>query len=118
MDSAGHQVIARAFRRGLREDRGFDLQEAQGVEVAAGCLHQAMAQDQVALKLGSPEIQHPVPEPQLLRRQLFLFLPRYRYCRGLRWSDDFEVGDMNLDLSRGDARVTRRLWPELHRPGD
>ena len=35
MHAARHQVVARAFRRGLRQDRRLDLEEAVLVEVAA-----------------------------------------------------------------------------------
>jgi hypothetical protein len=43
MHAARHEVVARALRRRLRQDRGLDLQEAKGVEVAASGLHQAVS---------------------------------------------------------------------------
>jgi hypothetical protein len=99
VDSAGHEVIARTFRCGLRENGGFDFQKSQFIEVAACGLHQAVAEDEVPLELGTPEIECPVPEPQLLRGQLFLFFPRNGYGRSLRRTYDFQVGDMNLHLA-------------------
>ena len=112
---ARHQVVARAFRRRLGEDRRLDLEEAELIEVAPGGLHEPVAQDQVALQLGPAEVEHPVPEPQLLRRQLLLLLARDRNRRRLRRSHHLEPGDVQLDLARDQRRVARGLGPELDR---
>ena len=44
MHPTGHQVVARAFRRRLGEDRGLDLQELQLAEGPPGALQQPVAE--------------------------------------------------------------------------
>ncbi len=116
MNPARHQVIARALRSRLREDRGLDLQELQLRERAAGALQQPVAQDEVALQFGAPEVEHPMLEPQLFCRQLLVLLPRHRDGRRLRRTDDLQLGQVHLDLPRYQRRVAGRLRTERHRP--
>src|SRR4051812_36296108 len=106
MHPARHQVVARAFRRGLSQNWCFDFQKAQAIEVPPRYLHEAMSQNDVALKLGPPEIQDTMPEAKLLRRQLLLFLSGDRDSRSQSWPDDFQIGHVDLDLARGEVRIT------------
>ena len=114
VDPARHQVVARALGRGLGENRRLDLEKTQAVEIAPRRLHQPMPQDQGALQLGPAEVEHPMPQSKLLRRQIFLLLPRHRNRRGLRRTDDFESGDVDLDLPRDQAGIAGGLGPKLH----
>ena len=116
VDAARHQVVPRALGRRLGEDRGLDLEEPQVGQRPAGALQQTVAEDEVALQLRPPEIEHPVLEPQLLRGQLLVLLPRHGNGGRLRRSDDLELGDVHLDLARRELRVARGLGPERHRP--
>jgi hypothetical protein len=99
MDPAWHQIIPGAFRCRLGEDRGFDLEKTQAVEVAASGLHQPMPQDDVALQLGPPEIQHSVPQPELLGRQVFLLFSGDGNRRRRRRPHDLKIADVDLYVS-------------------
>ena len=98
VDPARYQVVACAFGRRLGEDRGFDLEKAQTVEVAPRRLHQPVPKDQSPLQLGPTQIEHPMPETELLGRRVFLLLPRHRDRGGLRRTDHLDAGDLDLDL--------------------
>jgi hypothetical protein len=100
MYPAGDQIVACAFWCGLGENRSFNLEKSVLVEVPPGRLHQPVAEDQVPLELRTTEIQHPVAQPQLLCRQLLLFLPGNRNRGRLRRSYDPETGRVNLHLPR------------------
>src|SRR5580698_6307751 len=56
MNTARHQKIARAFWRGLGQDRGFDFKEALFTERLANRKRNVMAQSEVALHLRSPQV--------------------------------------------------------------
>jgi len=64
MHATGHQVVARAFRRGLEQDRRLDFHEAFAIQEVADVLDHAVAQDDVALHPLAAQIQVTVLEPQ------------------------------------------------------
>src|SRR5688572_17494024 len=55
-------------------------------------------------------------QPELLGRKLFLVLACHRNGRRLSRSDDLEISDVHLYLTRREVRVPGGLGPELHRP--
>ncbi len=62
MHPGRHQVVPRTLGRGLGEDRRLDLVEPLGGERRPGPLKQAMAQGDVALKLGATQVEVSVHE--------------------------------------------------------
>src|SRR6185295_14573092 len=66
MDARGHQIIARALGSGLRQDRRLDVDEAALVEVVADRERHLVAQQEVLLQLGPPQVEKPVAQPGLL----------------------------------------------------
>jgi hypothetical protein len=68
--AARHEVVARALGRGLRQDRRLELEEALAAQERARGLEQPVAQHEVALQLGAPQVEVAVAEAQLLGRQL------------------------------------------------
>ncbi len=75
-----------------------------------------MPEEQVPLQLGAPEVEHPVLQAQLLRRELLLLLSGDGNRRRLRRPDDLQVGDVDFDLARAQAGVARGLRPERDDP--
>src|SRR5207245_11646860 len=65
-----HEVVARTLRGRLGQDRGLDLEKLQIGQRTAGPLQQPVAQHEVALHLGTAQIQLTVLEPELLGGQL------------------------------------------------
>ncbi len=57
MHAAGHQVIARAFGRGLGQDRRFDVLETARIEIATQRLHQLDARAHHDLHLGTAHVE-------------------------------------------------------------
>src|SRR5262249_26927533 len=94
VNTTRHQVVARAFGRRLGENRSLDVETVEGRQSVARALKQAVAEDQVALQLRATQVQDPVLEAELLRRQLLLLLPGNRNRWRLRGPDNLEVGDM------------------------
>src|SRR5205823_14991720 len=68
-----HEVVARTLRGRLGQDRGLDLEKLQIGQRATGPLQQPVAQHEVALHLGTAQIQLAVLEPELLGGQFFAF---------------------------------------------
>src|SRR6478735_12685557 len=99
MDPTRYQVVAGAFGRGLRQDRGLDLEEVELAQRAPGALQQPVPEDDVSLQLRPPEIQYPMLEPELFGGEVFLLLPGDRDGRCLRGADDLEVRHVYLDLA-------------------
>ena len=65
VDAARHEIVARPFRRRLREDRRLDLEEALLVEVAADLERHLVPQDHVLLQPLAPQVEVAVAQPHL-----------------------------------------------------
>ena len=76
--AAGHQVVARAFGRGLAEHRGLDVDEAVGVEELARFHRHLVAQHQVALHRRAAQVQHAVREARGFRQVVVVEQERRR----------------------------------------
>ena len=72
MHARRHQEVARAFGRGLGQDRRLDLVEAVLVEVLAQRHRDAMAQADVVLQLRPAQIEIAILQPRLFRDVLIL----------------------------------------------
>ena len=94
--AARHQVVARAFRRGLRQDRRLDLEEALLVEVAADRDRRVVPQDQVLLQPRPPQIEIAIAQPRLLGDRRVL---GDRERRRLRLVQQADLGRDDLDLA-------------------
>src|SRR2546423_955863 len=79
-----HEIVARAFGRGLGEDRRLDLEKLELGEGATGALQQPVPQRQIALHFGPAQIEVTVLEAQLLGGELFTLAARHRNRRGGR----------------------------------
>jgi hypothetical protein len=93
----GHQVVARAFRRGLGQHRRFDVDEALVVEEAAEGHRHLVAQHQVLLHLRAAQVDHAVGQAHVLG-EVFLVELEGRRHGGV---EHFDVVAEDLDLARG-----------------
>ena len=111
MDAARHEVVARPFRRGLREDRRLDLQKALLVEIRADRHRRAVAHDHVALHARAAQIDVAVFQPRLLR-DLHVVADHER--RRLRFVQKPDLARADLDLPGRDLAVHRFRRAMLH----
>ena len=72
VDAARHQVVARALGRRFEKNRRLDVDEAILIEMAAHRLQRLMASAQIALHLGTAQIEIAVLEPNLFGGRLAL----------------------------------------------
>src|SRR5262245_64851708 len=106
MHAAGDQKIARAFRRGFRQDRRFDLVETLLVEIAADGHRDPMTQADVVLQLRAPQVEIAILEPGLVGDGLIV--SNVEWWRS-RFVQHTEVAHANLDLSGRQTQV-HRIW--------
>ncbi len=102
MHARRHQEVARAFRRGLGQDRGLDVLEAARVQIPAQRLHQPDPGALHALHLRAAQIQIAVLQARFLARVL---VRMERQRRGLVEHGD-RAGD-HLDLAGPEPVVDR-----------
>ena len=111
MDAARHEIIARAFRRRLPEDRRFDFPEPVGVEIPADRPRHPMAQSDVLLEPASPQIEIAVPQTHVLGHgRVFGDLKRRR----LRLVEHADLAGEDLDLAGRELRVDGLVRAALH----
>ena len=82
MNTAWHQIISRAFRCGFCQHRSFNLQEPFVCQELAGQHRHFGTQDQVSLKIRTPQIQRTVFQTQFFFC-FRIFLDRERRRLGL-----------------------------------
>src|SRR5438876_5058675 len=114
VDTAGHDVVARALWGARREDRRLELGEA-GRDHAPADRRDDMAPEQdVPMELLSPEVEEAVAEADVLRiLDVAIDLDR----QGLGDREDREVLDGELALPCGELGVHGRGRAGHHRPG-
>ena len=82
MNTAGHEIIARTFRRGACEHRGFDLDESHFVHGLANLEKYFVAQSQIAMRFGTSQIKIAKAESGFFGRVDFIFDRKWR-CFGV-----------------------------------
>ena len=110
MHARRHQEVARAFRRGLGQDRRLDLVETFLVEVLAQRHRDAVAQADVVLQLRPAQIEIAILQPGLLGDVLIL---GNRERRRLRLVEHAHFPGAHLDLARRQRQVHRVGRPAL-----
>ena len=102
--AAGHEIVARAFRRALGQDRRFDLDELLLVEIVPGRLDQAVAQHERLLHRRPAQIEIAEFQAQVLADVLGVaVVQRERRRVGLVQHRD--AGGAHLDAAGGDMAV-------------
>ena len=105
MDAAGHQVVARAFRRALGEHGRFNIDKTVGIEKLAHFHGHAVAQHQVVLHVGAAQVQHPVRQARGLAEVFLIELERR--CDGR--VEHFKFVAQHLDLAALEVGVDGAL---------
>ena len=108
--AAGHQVIARAFGRGLGQHRGFDVDKPIGVQEFTYLHRHAVAQHQVVLHVGTAQVQHAVGQAGGFRQVFFVDLERGR-DRGV---EHRQLMAQHLDLAAFQLVVGRAIGAGAH----
>ena len=113
MDPARDQVVSRAFRSTSGQEGGLYFDEVQTVEELSGNLVGPVAQKQVALHVGSPQVEIAVFEACF-----FSNIERVvrQKGRGLGDIEDADRVAVDLDGPRFDSGVDHALRPGLHDP--
>src|SRR6266851_4354550 len=96
VNPARNEIIASPFRRGLGQNRCFNLPEAVRIEIAADCKRRPMAQADVALHVRPAQVEIPVAEANVFGYGA-LFGDRKR--RRLRLVQDEDPAREHLDLA-------------------
>ncbi len=112
--TARNEVVARPFRRRLRQDRRLDLEEAARVEKGARRLHQPVAQHEVRLERCAAQIEITIPQPRLLSRKV-CSLCAHRDRDRLGAPNDRDRGGLHLDLTGRHVGIHRSGRPEARR---
>ena len=76
--AAGHEIIACAFGSGAGEHRGFDIDKALFVEIAAHAHRHLVAQAQVALHYGAAQVDDAVAQAHVFADVFIVDLERRR----------------------------------------
>src|SRR2546425_654695 len=100
-----HEIVPGPLGGGLRQDGRLDLEELEIGERLPGTLQQAVAQHQVRLHLGTPQVEVAVLEAQLLRGEVLSFGARDGDGGRHGGPQDLELGGMYLHVARRELRV-------------
>ena len=111
---AGHQVVARAFRRALGEHGGFDVDKTMGVQKLANLHRHFVAQHEVFLHVGAAQIEHAVGQAGGLGEVVVIQL-KGRCDRGV---EHRQFVAQHLDLAAFEAIVGRALRAGTHQAFD
>ena len=111
--AAGHQVVARAFGRGLAQHRRFDVDEPVGVEELARLHRHLVAQHQVALHGRAAQVQHAVGQAGGFAQVVVVDLERRRDGR----VQDRQLVGQYLDLAALQVVVDRAFGARAHQAG-
>ena len=102
LQARGHEEVARALGRRLREDRRLDLEEVVVGERLADRAHDLVAQHERVDHRAPAQVQGAVAQAQHLV-ELDVGVQRKR--RRLRLGQQLHLGDLDLDLARREVRV-------------
>jgi len=117
MGTARYQVVARAFRGGPGEDRGFDVEEAVFIQEAADAGGHARAQAQLLGHFRTTQVQETVAQASFFAH-VGVFVERER--RGFRLVQHFQLIAQHFDaagrhvLVHGTGRTQAYLAGDLH----
>src|SRR5688572_27730584 len=109
MYAAGHEIVARPFRRRLRQDRRLDLEVLVVGEISTSALREPVAQDEVLLQLRAAQIEIAMPQPQVLRGKLLRLSARNGDRRCASGSDDTDARASDLDVTRFHLGIAHRV---------
>ncbi|MCY1535288.1 hypothetical protein D9M68_706850 [compost metagenome] len=111
VDTAGHEEVARAFRRRGRQDRRRVFGEAGfGHATAHGRNHLRAAHD-IGVQLLATQVQEAVTQAHVFR--IFL-IAEHRQRQFLGSRQHFDLADKHFNRASGQVRIDRRRVTQLH----
>ncbi len=102
VEAARNEEVPGAFRCGLDEHRGLDLDEPVLIEVVSRDLRQLVTKEDVLLQFRTTEVEVPVLESREFGR---VAVVDDLEGRGLGLAEDPQVGDGDFDVAGGKVRV-------------
>ena len=115
MQAAGHQKVARAFRRRGRDDRSLILAEISVPHPFADRRNDIRAQLHVVLHRLSAQVEEAVPKACFFR---ILLVPKDHQGQFARWSKHLKIAHEDLDLTRRQFGVHKAFVARLHNAVD
>ena len=112
LHAAGHQVIARALRRGARHERRLDFEEALRIQELAHREGNLRTQDDVALHARAAQIHVAVFQAHVFADAGFLF---HRERRGARFIENPDLRRHHFDFAGGHVGIHRPRRALRHR---
>ncbi len=109
MDTAGHQIVARAFGRRTRQHRRFDFIKRQLVESLTDFENHFVAQRDIPLQPRTPQIQIAVFETQFLVGVHVIFNLEWRSLGGIQ---NVKTRHANFNFAAGQIGIS--LLPAGH----
>ena len=111
MNPRRHQEVARAFRRGRRQDRGLELEEALLLHPLAHGIDDRAAGHDVLVQLLATEVEETVLKPYVFR--IFL-LARHRQRQFGGRAQHLDLADIDLDLAGRQFRIDGAFGTMAH----
>ena len=111
MGAAGHQVITGTFGRGAGQDRGFHIQEAIVVQIAADAAGDARAQLQLGGHFRATQVDEAIAQAGLLAN-VGILVQRERWRLSL--VQHFQLVAQHFDGAGSHVRVDRASRPRTH----
>lgn len=111
VNTAGHQEIARAFRRRGRQDRRLEFEEALLLHALAHQIDDRAAGHDVLVQLVATKVEETVLKPYVLR--IFLFA-EHRQWQFAGRPQDLDFGNEQLDRAGRQFRIVGPLGTAAH----
>src|SRR5690606_12132086 len=113
--TTGYQIVAGAFWGSTGQDRGFHIEEALLVQVAADAGGDARAQLELLGHFRAAQINEAIAQAGFFTH-VAVFVERERRC--FRLVQHFQLVAQHLDGAGGHVRVARALRAQAHLTGD
>ena len=111
MNARRHQEVARAFRRGRRQDRGLEFEEALLLHPLAHGIDDGAAGHDVLVQLLATQVEEAVLEPDVFR--IFL-LAEHRQRQLGRRPQHLDLADIDFDRPGRQFRVVGAIGTAAH----
>jgi hypothetical protein len=112
MHATRDEIVACPFWGRLCENGSLYFEEPTLVKESSCGLQKTVPERDVALKVGAPEVEMTVTQPEIFRGKLLTFSARNRDRGRVGDSENNERFSLKLHVSGGDLTVSHLLRPE------